>query len=195
MFLKIELQIKDSVRYMLEVSISIWITASITMLKHFTESITFKCDHFIIMESTTRTQHHNKTNTTFLVWTAALYSKVCCILCEKISLCRLCPGFCHEKKQNIDISSSLKKVNVIKWLTMRYMDEPKGTQPLCGETFTPDATSLRAIHTVEAWDIGEGFLAARRKKQSCCHIHRIILWYFLPTNPARRKEGQEAAAQ
>lgn len=65
MFLKFHLQIKDSVRCMLDVSILIWIRASIIMPKHFPEGITFKhvsdnYSHSRIMASTTRTQPHNK---------------------------------------------------------------------------------------------------------------------------------------
>lgn len=117
MFLKIQLQFKDSARDMLEVSILIWIRASVIILKYLTESITFKNEsenynHFIIMEYTTRVQHHKKTNTVFLVSTIALYSKICFIACGifsgKLSICTLCPVFYHEKEQNMDISSPLK---------------------------------------------------------------------------------------
>lgn len=63
MFLKIRLQIKETARDMLEVSILIWLRASIIILKYFIEHLTCKHEsdnynHFIIMRYNTTAQEN-----------------------------------------------------------------------------------------------------------------------------------------
>lgn len=80
---------------------------------------------------------------------------------------------------------------------MRYMDEPKGIQPFCGETVILDAISLGATHSVETWDLREDFWQPEGRGSTIATFTKLSCSISAPPTPkcTRRKEGQETAAQ